>query len=267
MMTLCRTSRRLLPLLAALAAGCDLPGRPKLDDRPMPPDREVRFTVLYRENCAGCHGAAGSLGPAPPLNDPVFRAIVPDKVLENVISRGRAGTLMPAFAHTNGGTLTPTQIQILVHEVKGTPYRIVNASEGEASHIEVVNDAEGIIPQWGPPGSLKGGAPPYLAESLKGNSSAGDDKRGAEVFARACASCHGGQGRGGKHEGRPIGAIRDPAFLALLSNQALRRLAITGRPDLGMPNFAQKHGRPADFQPLTDKDVNDLVALLASWRS
>jgi len=174
---------------------------------------------------------------------------------------------MPAFAHANGGTLTPTQIQILVHEVKGTPYRIVDASDGEASHIEVVNDAEGSIPQWGPPGSLKGGAPPYLAESLKGNSSAGDDKRGAAVFARACANCHGGQGRGGESEGRSIGSIRDPAFLVLLSNQALRRLVITGRPDLGMPNFAQKHGRSADFQPLTDKDVNDLVALLASWRS
>jgi len=266
-MKLCRASRRLLPLLAALAAGCDLPGRPKPDDRPMPSDREVRFTVLYRENCAGCHGAAGSFGPAPPLNDPIFRAIVPDKVLENVISGGRTGTLMPAFAHANGGTLTPTQIRILVYEGKGRPYRIVESSDGEASHIEVVNDAEGVAPQWGPPGSLQSGAPPYLAESVKGNSSAGDDKRGAEVFARACASCHGGQGRGGKHEGRPIGAIREPAFLALLSNQALRRLAITGRPDLGMPNFAQKRGRSADFQPLTDKDVNDLVALLASWRS
>ena len=265
-MKLCLTSRRLLPLLAVLAAGCGFPGRPNPEDRPMPPDREVRFTVLYRENCAGCHGAAGSLGPAPPLNDPVFRAIVPDKVLENVISQGRAGTLMPAFAHAHGGTLTATQIQILVHEVKGTPYRIVEASDGEASHIEIVNDAEGVAPQWGPPGSLKSGAPPYLAEPLKGNSSTGDDKRGAEVFARACASCHGGQGRGGENEGRSIGSIRDPAFLALLSNQALRRLAITGRPDLGMPNFAQKHGRSADFQPLTDKDVNDLVALLATWR-
>jgi mono/diheme cytochrome c family protein len=265
-MKLCRTSRRLLPLLAVLAAGCGFPGRPNPEDRPMPPEREVRFTVLYRENCAGCHGAAGSLGPAPPLNDPVFRAIVPDSVLENVISRGRAGTLMPAFARASGGTLTATQIQILGHEIKGTPYRIVEASDGEAGHIEVVNDAAGIAPQWGPPASLKSRAPPYLAESLKGNSNAGDKKRGAEVFARACAGCHGSHGRGGEHEGEAIGSIHDPAFLALLSNQALRRLAITGRPDLGMPNFTQKRGRSADFTPLTATDVNDLVDLLASWR-
>ena len=63
-----------------------------------------------------------------------------------------------------------------------------------------------------------------------------------------------------------MGAINDPDFLALISDQALRRYVITGRPDLGMPDFANSKGRAAGFQPLTAEDVNHVVALLASWR-
>ena len=53
-----------------------------------------------------------------------------------------------------------------------------------------------------------------------------------------------------------------PAFLALISDQASRRIIITGRPDLGMPNYAETDGRPEDFQPLTSAEIDDLVALL-----
>ena len=31
--------------------------------------------------------------------------------------------------------------------------------------------------------------------------------------------------------------MNEPDFLALVSDQALRRIIITGRPDLGMPNY------------------------------
>ena len=33
-----------------------------------------------------------------------------------------------------------------------------------------------------------------------------------------------------------------------------------------MPDYAGKQGRPPEFQPLTDQDVTDVVALLAYWR-
>ena len=86
------------------------------------------------------------------------------------------------------------------------------------------------------------------------------------MFARACAGCHGSQGQGGEHGERPVGAINEPAFLALISDKALRRTAITGRPDLGMPAYDGTAGRPDDFRPLTSAQIDDLVALLASWR-
>ena len=69
-----------------------------------------------------------------------------------------------------------------------------------------------------------------------------------------------------KRGGETARTINDPVFLALISNQALRRYAITGRPDLGMPGYADARPDTTHFVPLTDQEVTDLVALLASWR-
>ena len=55
-------------------------------------------------------------------------------------------------------------------------------------------------------------------------------------------------------------------FLEIISDQELRRYAITGRPDLGMPPYDGKDSRPPDFQPLTSEEIDSLVALLACWR-
>ena len=110
---------RLLPLLAALAAGCDLPGRPRPEDRPVPANRVEDFDALYATRCAGCHGADGKLGPAPPLNDPIFLAIVPDAELLRVISEGRAVTPgqkspMPAFANAAATSPPVTSMTLAV---------------------------------------------------------------------------------------------------------------------------------------------------------
>jgi mono/diheme cytochrome c family protein len=193
------------------------------------------FGELYKTRCAGCHGADGKLGPAPPLNDPIFLAIVPDKELLRVIREGRKVTRgqkspMPAFARDRGGPLTDDQVKVL---------------------------ARGIKERWKPSASRS--LPKYLSPT---DGKGGDAKNGARVFALACAGCHGPQGRGEK-DGRPLpgGAISNQDFLALISDQALRRIIITGRPDLGMP--AYNH---ADRPPVTADEIDDLVALLRSWR-
>jgi mono/diheme cytochrome c family protein len=224
-------------LLLVMVAGCEEPwGKPRYEDRPLRPSEVVDFEPLFQTHCAGCHGADGRLGPAPPLNDQVFLAIVPDEVLHDVITQGRAGSLMPAFAASHGGSLTEKQVSAL---------------------------AAGIRQKWQTPASRDfSSAPTYLASQLASEALAEAAQKGEAIFAKTCATCHGGDGRGGD-----AGAIRDPDFLALTSDQALRRLIITGRPDLGMPDFrglAKLAGRP---QPLTDEEVTSLAALLASWRN
>jgi cytochrome c oxidase cbb3-type subunit III len=218
-----------LVTLSLLLAGCDWPGKPKDTDRPIPAEQITDFGKLYGTHCAGCHGADGKEGPAPPLNDPLFLAIVPDEVLHRVIIEGRTGTPMTAFAKDRGGPLTDKQIDIL---------------------------ARGIKEHWAPAEKPKKKPPPYLLSDAK----SGDKKAGLKVFARDCAMCHGEHG-----EGKNAGAINDTAFLALVSDQVLRRYIITGRPDfgpdLGMPNYIDR-----DDADLTSQEINDLVALLAYWR-
>jgi mono/diheme cytochrome c family protein len=251
----------LLPFLAMLAAGCDLPGRPDPADRPVAANQVMKFDTLYRENCAGCHGADGKLGPAPPLNDPIFLAIVSDAELVRVITEGRAVTpaqksLMPAFGLSKGAKLTPEQLKVWT-ELKEEK-RIFPKQPPPLTTPQIKVLAEGIKKRWGPPASVP-------KELTLAGAGIGNKDKGRDVFMRACANCHGSEGQGTKGN-RPVGAINDTAFLALISDQALRRYAITGRPDLGMPAYDSKDGRSPDYTPLTSTEIDHLVALLAYWR-
>ena len=68
--------------------------------------------------------------------------------------------------------------------------------------------------------------------------------------------------RSGKVGSGDVGSIVDGSYLALISDQGLRSLVIAGRPDEGMPDW-----RSDSSQPLTDQQITDLVAWLASKRT
>jgi mono/diheme cytochrome c family protein len=258
--------KRLCGLLALLllgAAGCGLPGQPK-GQTPIPPDRVLKFDDLYSQNCSGCHGADGKMGPAPPLNDPLFRSIVPLKTVEEVVAGGRPGTLMPAWSQEKGGPLTAAQVAVLVNEIKGIPYRIQETHDGDKAIVTVVRDPAGAAKAWETPAAAPQDAPQYALPSETPTDDAAR-KAGATVFARACAACHGDKGQGVKQGDGLARTIDEPAFLALVSDQVLRRICITGRPDLGMPDYAHREKDP-DYKPLTSQDVANLTALLSAWR-
>src|SRR5262249_7581820 len=188
---------------------------------------------LYVQNCSGCHGAHGRLGAARPLNDPLYLALVSVVTLRAVIAQGVPGTTAPAFAQQAGGNLTDRQIDILV---------------------------EGMRAHWGAAENFKNEAlPPYsLHDAMATGSGLGDSGRGADAYQTYCAQCHGTDGRGGAKGGSVI----DPAYLALVSDQALRTAVIVGRSDLGMPDWrANIPGRPMSAQ-----EISDVVAWLASHR-
>lgn len=217
-----------LVLLALALTGC---GRPNPADEPQPPDAVMNPQQLFADHCAACHGAEGRGGPAPPLNDPLFLALISADDMEMVAAMGRKHTMMPAFSRKFQGELKEDQIHLLVEHIRQ---------------------------EWGKEPEKYKDAPPYELGDLK----KADPKEGKKIYAVACACCHGANG-----EGRDAGALNDPAFLALVSDQLLRRTIITGRPDFGMPNYRSRgDDRPASFKPLTSRQIDDVVAYVASWR-
>jgi cytochrome c oxidase cbb3-type subunit 3 len=217
----------LCTLTTALLVGCDsAPGRRAIDDENVAPDKILDFSVLYRTNCAGCHGPHGRGGAAIELANPMYLAVADDVVIRRATADGIAGTPMPAFAGRSGGMLTDEQIDAIVN---------------------------GIRTHWTKPSAVpKMDLPPYSEQSP------GDARRGQEAFAIYCASCHGDGG----HGARGASSIVDGSYLALVSDQGLRTMVIVGRPDLGAPDWrGNVRGKAMAF-----RDISDVIAWLSAQR-
>jgi cytochrome c oxidase cbb3-type subunit III len=212
-----RSCRWSFVILLLLATGCDwMPGKPKIADRWVPDTAITNFAKLYNSECAACHAIDGRLAAAHPMNDPVYLAVVEPALFRNAIANGVPGTTMPAFAQNVGGSLTETQIDLIV---------------------------SGITARWSQPQDFVGARiPPYSAPR-------GDVKSGAAAYQVYCAKCHGPDGKGGE-SGR---SVVDSSYLALVSDQGLRTAIIAGRVDLGMPDWrSYVSGRPMSDQEISD---------------
>jgi cytochrome c oxidase cbb3-type subunit 3/ubiquinol-cytochrome c reductase cytochrome c subunit len=207
--------------------GCDnMPGRPKPGAEVPRPEQELSFQKLYQENCAGCHGTEGQKGPATNLANPEYQALIDDTTLRAIVANGQKKTMMPGFAKSSGGVLSDEQVDVIVR---------------------------GIRAQWFKGNVLQGlDAPPYTADKQ------GDPEHGKQIYSINCARCHGVTGG----PPGPKGAILDSSFLALISDQTVRTTAITGRPDLGMPDWRNQ----MTGHPMSDQDVSDVVAWVFSQR-
>jgi cytochrome c oxidase cbb3-type subunit III len=221
----CLSAFAVLPLL--LLSACSTPnGQPQKGSEPVAPNQVLEFSTLYEQNCAGCHGAEGRGGASIALANPVYLAIVDENAVHNVVANGVRGTSMPAFAQSAGGFLTDEQISVIT---------------------------SGMFSRWQRKGTLDGANPPsYSART------AGDAARGGTAFGTYCASCHGPEGHGGSKGS----AISNDSFLALVSDQGLRTIVMTGRPDLRAPDW--RGNIPG--KPMSDQEITDVVAWLASRR-
>jgi mono/diheme cytochrome c family protein len=201
-------------------SSCDAPGRSAAQVRAIRPSEVANFDELFSQNCSGCHGKAGQGALTVGIGRPIYLAIADDATIRRTIEEGRPGTPMPAFSQRAGGMLTAAQIEVLVRGIRN----------------------------WSTPGTFDHENLPSYASSQGGNPA-----HGREVFATACSSCHGPDGRGAR-------TIADNSYLALVTDQHLRTLIIVGMPNLGMPDW-RTHSKP-----LADADVTDLTAWLASQR-
>lgn len=215
----------LLALTPVAICGCNsAPGRPALDSQVLPPDKVLNFDTLYQQNCAGCHGAQGKGGAAIGLASPVYLAIADDASIRRVTAEGVKGTAMPAFAQNSGGMLTDEQIKAIV---------------------------SGIRSRWATPLPLE--VTPHYSVLASG-----DPTRGGETYNTYCLSCHGAAGRGGLR----AGSIVDESYLTLVSDQYLRTIVITGRPEMGAPDWRGN----VPGKPMSEQDVSDVVAWLSAQR-
>jgi cytochrome c oxidase cbb3-type subunit III len=217
----------LVALTAILASGCGTPhGQPSKDSEVLAPNEVLEFGTLYAENCAGCHGAEGRGGAAIALNNPVYLAIADDAAIRKVILKGVPGTAMPSFGQSAGGMLTDAQIDVITKEIRS---------------------------RWSKQGILDAATvPSYAPKSI------GDAQRGEVAYKTFCESCHGPGGAGASKGS----AITNDSFLALVSDQELRTIVITGRPELGAPDWRGN----VPGRPMSDQEVTDVVAWLASHR-
>src|SRR5258708_6325235 len=188
--------------IAAGSGGSSSRGSPKSDSEIIPPGQVLEFSLLYSQNCAGCHGASGKGGAAIALANPVFLAIADDSVIRRTTANGVPGTSMPAFAQSAGAMLTDKQIDALVNGIRSW------------AKSDILNN---VIP------------PPYSSETP------GDPLRGAEAYRIYCSSCHGVYGRGGNK----AGSIVDTAYLALVSDQELRTICHCRSPGIGCTGLAR----------------------------
>jgi cytochrome c oxidase cbb3-type subunit III len=215
-------------LSLVLLVGCSKPhGQSRKNSESIAPNQLLQFDVLYAQNCAGCHGVEGRGGAAISLANPVYLAIIEEASMRRVISNGVHGTSMPAFSQNAGGMLTDPQIDVITH---------------------------GILSHWGSKGMLNGATPPPYATRTVGSVAHGEF-----VYGKYCVSCHGPGGRGS----RKGSAITDRSFLALVSDQGLRTIVITGRPELGAPDW---RGNIPGAR-MSNQEITDVVAWLASYRA
>jgi mono/diheme cytochrome c family protein len=185
---------------------------------------------LYSDNCAVCHGPEGDgrVGATLAKDWPSIR---PDLQVQQTIENGIPGSVMPAWSQENGGPLGEAEIDALV-------YYILSWQTG------------------GPPIIAPTPAAPEMAPLTPPPDVSGDPNNGAALYAGNCAVCHGPNG-----EGR-VGATLAKDFPSIRPDLQIKETIANGVSGSVMPAWSQANGGP-----LTETEVDDLVAYILAWSS
>ena len=209
--------------------------------------------------CAACSTSLGHPGPH-------SEVVAPDQILDfNMLyAQNCAGCHGPVGSGGLGDALHDPVFLAIADDsairnvtakgVRGTAMPAFAQSAGGMLTDKQVDALVSGIRSWAPSGDLRGAhPPPYTTKT------AGDAQVGAVVYQTFCSACHGPKGTGGAR----ASSIVDRSYLVLVSDQFLRTTVIAGRPDLGAPDWRGN----VPGRPMSDQEVTDVVAWLASQRA
>jgi len=178
---------------------------------------------LYGSFCAACHGPRGQgmryagMPAFPAIGSPDFLRLASDDFVRETVRQGRPGRRMPAWGSAASG-LRPEEIDAVVTYVR------------TLGGVSAVPDSRPT--RW----------------------VSGDAAAGEQLFARACATCHGPDGGGG--EG-PM--LVNSVLLGSATDTYLVETIRRGRQGTAMEGFAT----PSPTRPaLSDPEIEAIVAYL-----
>jgi menaquinol-cytochrome c reductase cytochrome b/c subunit len=187
--------------------------------------------TLFAQNCSACHGQFGEGGPnptragdiIPPISTAEFLKTRDDTTIRNIISQGQPDLGMSPFGDANGGPLNDDQLDALVEYIRSWEANPPVEEPPQFATPTPLPTPEVSAPTPEPIPSLTGG----------------------QLYAIACASCHGAQGEG------DVGpALNTQEFQDKYDDQALFDTISNGHTATPMVAWGDS---------LTDEQINLLV--------
>jgi cytochrome c oxidase cbb3-type subunit III len=208
-------------LLGVLLAWMQSPGHAQS------PQQLEEGALLYRENCAVCHGpnGEGRVGATLAKDWPSIR---PSATIRAIIERGIPGSVMPAWGEQHGGPLSSSQVDSLV--------AFILSWQTGGAWDESIYPTQTARPPITPAPNVEG-----------------DPNHGALLFGENCAVCHGPNG-----EGR-VGATLAKNWSGIRPDLLIKTTVQRGIPGSVMPAWDKAYGGP-----LEESEINDIVAFVLS---
>ena len=218
---------------------------------------------LFATNCSPCHGRAVTFS-----GD--------EEQLAAIIGQGGLHLEMPSWQQT----FSPLQLDTLARYVVDpasvpdgqalfTQYcsschgeRVPRAEEfSVARQVIASGGAHETMPVWGDflTQEQLQALVSYTLAAARGTSL----EIGRELFTKNCALCHGDFGEGGPNPARQgdiIAPISTSEYLKTRDDSTLRAIIGQGQPNFGMSPFGSAFGGP-----LSDEEIDAIVAYLRSW--
>jgi mono/diheme cytochrome c family protein len=218
---------------------------------------------LFVTNCASCHGRAVAFSGE-------------EEELRTIIRQGGLHTEMPPWREM----LSEAELDTLSRYVvapssvpEGDQLFEAYCSECHGARIPAAADVEEArqviagggahqtMPIWG--NVLTEEQLDALVEYTLEASSGTPTEVGRELFVQYCATCHGDFGEGGANPARPgdiIAPISSAEYLKTRDDFTLRSVIAQGQPNFGMSPFGSAFGGP-----LSDEEIDAIVAYMRSW--